>query len=67
MYYYFVSFSHDHGFAHAQISRNIPIEKIEDINKISEDIEKSDPKLSNVIILNFQLLRKEPATKKHRR
>ena len=67
MYYYFVSFTHDCGFGHSQISRNIPIEKIEDINKISEELENTDPKLSNVVILNYQLLRKEPAAKKRRR
>ena len=60
MYYYLVSFSHERGFGHIEVSRNTPITTIEDINGIARDLQERLNTLSEIVILNYQLLRKEP-------
>ena len=62
MFYYFVSFAHDHGFGNSQVSVDGPITTLGDILKITQDIQKNLPYVSNIVILNYQLLRKEAVT-----
>ena len=54
---YFVSFSHSNGtgFTTIECADNL-IESIEDIEKIIECIQKENPRIKNVIIMNIQRL-----------
>ena len=58
MYHYFVSYSYQYGFGHCDVARDTPITSIEDINEMVKDLQIQF-NLSNIVILNFQLLRKE--------
>ena len=58
MYYYFVSYSYEDGFGCSEVSRNTPITTLEDIKEIIKKLQKSDSKLSSVVILNYQLLQR---------
>jgi len=59
MYHYFVSYSYNYGFGHCDVARNTPITSIEDINEMAQDLQIQF-NLPKIVILNFQLLRKEP-------
>lgn len=55
-YRYFVSFSHNTGFANAEIRRTTPIQNIDDIVEEARNIEQNNyfPDKS-VVIINYQL------------
>lgn len=55
-YRYFVSFSHNTGFANAEIRRSTPIQNIGDIVEEGRNIEqKSHFPYKSVVIISFQL------------
>ena len=62
MYYYFVSFAHRHSFGNSCIHRDRPITTAKDIDELTNVISKQ-LEVSDVIILNYQLLKKEPKAK----
>jgi len=55
-YRYFVSFSHNTGFANAEIRRSTPIQNISDIVEEGRNIEqKNNFPYKSVVIISFQL------------
>ena len=60
MYHYFVSFTHEHNnFGNSCVTTVKPITTAEDIIMLTKKITEHLG-VENVIILNYQLLRKEP-------
>lgn len=65
MFHYFVSytFSDSTGngiaFGYAEVTIGKPLTTIEAINEVGKKLTEKLPDLSNIVILNFQLLRKE--------
>lgn len=69
MYHYFVSYSFSNsactglGFGYTEVSMDKPLITIEAIHALNQKLSESFTDVSNIVILNFQLLRVESEAK----